>query len=73
MTMHGHSAGLTRVGDRVVLERCGDRYSSIMPGTEGTVDFVDDVGTVHVTWDDGRRLGLIAGEDRWRVLPTVES
>lgn len=30
---------------------------------------VDDVGTVHVAWDNGSTLGLIPGIDQWEYLP----
>lgn len=32
-------------------------------GTEGTVFSVDDMGTVHVRWDNGSTLGAVFGED----------
>jgi len=35
----------------------------ISDGTEGSVIHVDDIGTVHCHFDDGRVLGLIPGED----------
>jgi len=38
------------------------------PGTEGTVTHVDDMGTVHVTWDTGSGLGLIPEVDLFTVL-----
>ena len=57
------------VGRRVRLVATSDAYTSLRSGSEGTVTLVDDIGTVHVKWDDGSRLGLIAGEDRWTVLP----
>jgi hypothetical protein len=37
-------------------------------GTEGTVNHVDDVGTIHVTWDNGRLLGLVPGEDKYELI-----
>ena len=37
-------------------------------GTEGTVLFVDDIGTVHVKWDTGSSLGLVYGEDEWATI-----
>lgn len=55
-------------GDRVELIKLRDKYTTIPPGTKGTVDFIDGVGTVHVTWDNGSNLGLIQGEDEWKTL-----
>lgn len=47
------------VGRRVKLVRCTDEYTRLAPGAEGTVTFVDSMGTVHVRWDDGSQLGLV--------------
>ena len=46
-----------------------DPYAPIAPGTEGEVDFVDDIGTIHMKWDNGRALGIVPGEDSFSVLP----
>jgi hypothetical protein len=62
-----------RPGDRVRFVSTTDAWSRMKPGTRGTVTFVDDLGTVHVKWDDGGTLGLIAGEDRWETLTGAES
>jgi len=50
-------------GDRVVCYDMTDPYVPIQYGTEGTVMFVDDIGTIHVLWDNGRTIGLVYGED----------
>lgn len=52
-------------GRRVKLVRCSDPYTLIKPGDLGTVSMLDDMGTLHVKWDNGSNLGLIEGEDRW--------
>jgi hypothetical protein len=57
------------VGRRVRLIRCSDRFTRIEPGEEGTIVNVDDIGTTHVTWDNGVRLGLVPDQDEWEVLP----
>lgn len=37
-------------------------------GTLGTVTHVDDMGTIHVKWDNGRILGLVPEEDRYMFV-----
>jgi hypothetical protein len=56
-------------GKRIQLVKCTDEYTSLPQGTKGTVSLVDDVGTVHVKWDNGSYLGLCydAG-DRWFIV-----
>lgn len=56
------------VGTRIKLISMEDLYHPIEPNATGTVQIVDDVGTIHVNWDNGRRLGLIYGEDSFAVI-----
>ena len=56
-------------GTRVRLTEMRDSYAPVPPGTEGTVDFVDDAGQLQMQWDNGRTLALIPGEDRFSVIP----
>ena len=59
-----------RVGKRVEFVSSGDEYTRIKPGTQGTVRLVDDMGTIHVKWDDGSSLGMIqSAGDRFHWLP----
>ncbi len=44
-------------GSRIELVSMDDPYSKLKVGDKGTVKFVDDVGTVHITWDNGSSLG----------------
>lgn len=48
-------------GDRVRFLGFGepDPCSCLRVGAKGTVSTVDDLGTVHVDWDDGGRLGMV--------------
>ena len=55
-------------GTRIRLNSMEDPYAHIAPGTEGTVNFVDDIGTLHCTFDNGRTLGVVPGEDGFSVL-----
>ena len=55
-------------GSRIVLDYMGDDPRPIEPGTKGTVRMVDDIGTVHCDFDNGRRLGLVPGEDAFHAI-----
>lgn len=59
-------------GTRVYLNCMGDDPRPLPPGSKGTVSNVDDMGTVHVNWDNGRALGLVPGEDSFRPLTEEE-
>lgn len=50
-------------GTRIELVSMDDPYSKLKPGDQGTVDFVDDVGTIFCTWDKGSTLGVAYGVD----------
>ena len=45
------------MGTRVELVSMDDPYTKLKPGDKGRVDFIDDGGTVHISWDSGSRLG----------------
>lgn len=50
-------------GTRITLIKMDDPYTTLKPGDKGTVDYIDDIGTIHVNWDKGSSLGLVYGED----------
>lgn len=51
------------IDSRIMMVYSADPFAPIEGGTEGTVSSVDDIGTIHVNWDNGRCLGVILGED----------
>ena len=55
-------------GTHVELISMDDPYSKLKPGDKGRVDFVDDGGTIHITWDSGSRLGAVYGVDHVRKI-----
>jgi hypothetical protein len=55
-------------GKRIELISTSDPYTELKPGDRGNVDFVDDMGTIHVTWDNGSTLGLVPGEDLYQFV-----
>ena len=56
-------------GTRIRLNSVSDLYAPLEPGTEGSVEMVDDAGQLLMKWDNGRTLALIPGEDSFSVLP----
>lgn len=59
-------------GTRILLNNMNDPYAPIPSGTRGTVDFVDDVGQIHMKWDNGRTLAIVPSEDDFRKLTEEE-
>ena len=59
-------------GTRIVLNSMGNDPRPVESGTRGTVAVVDDIGTVHCNFDNGRSVGLIEGEDDFRTLTAQE-
>lgn len=37
-------------------------------GSKGTIDFIDEVGTIYMKWDNGSSLKLIAGVDEFEII-----
>ena len=58
----------TYCGKRVKLIRMTDPLAPLPPGSLGLVDRIDDAGTLHMAWDNGRTLGLIVGEDEFELV-----
>lgn len=50
-----------------LINMVGEKLPS---GLRGQVSHVDDIGTVHVQWDNGSRLGLV-GEDAFSIIKDI--
>ena len=59
-------------GTRLMLLSMEDPYAPVESGTRGTVKTVDDMGQIHMLWDNGRTLALVPGEDSFRTLTESE-
>ena len=56
-------------GCRVELVKMDDPYNrKLVPGCRGTVTGVDDIGSIHVSWDCGSSLAVAYGEDECKVV-----
>lgn len=45
-----------------------DEYSPVPTGTHGVVNSVDDIGSIHVNWENGSTLALIEEVDRFKII-----
>ena len=41
---------------------------AVEAGTTGSINYIDEAGTLHMKWDNGRTLGLILGIDQFEVI-----
>ena len=58
-------------GTRIQLIHMEDQWA-VPSGTRGTVEFVDDQGQIHPTWDNGRSLAIVPQVDQFRKLTQQE-
>lgn len=55
-------------GKRVELIRMEDPYTDLKPGSLGTIQGKDDMGNIHVKWDNGSKLSLVPEIDEYKIL-----
>lgn len=51
------------IGSRVMMVYSADPLTPIDGGIEGIVSSVDNIGTIHIDWDNGSYFGVILGEN----------
>ena len=59
-------------GTRIQLLHMANEKYPVEDGMYGTVDHVDDTGTLHCIFDDGRQLGVLVGIDSFRKVSPDE-
>lgn len=62
-----HLKDTYKPGTRIRLIHMNDSQAP-MDGAEGSVVHVDDIGTIHMRWDNGSSLGLVYGEDSFEIV-----
>lgn len=63
---------MAKIGMRIRMLNMDDEQDPIDDGLEGTIVAIDDLGTLHVKWDDGRKLGVIPNIDEYQLLPSED-
>ena len=58
-------------GTKVELIRMDD-IQALPKGTKGVVVAVDDIGTIHVDWENGSSLGIVYGEDSCKIIEETD-
>lgn len=55
-------------GTRIELIHINDDFCKLAKGDRGTVECVDDIGQIHVQFDNSIRIGLNKEEDIFLVI-----
>lgn len=55
------------IGAKVELIKMDDVQAPPV-GTTCVVEFIDDIGTIHVKWENTSSLGVVYGEDLCKVI-----
>lgn len=62
---------MKKIKGRVELIKMDDKYTNLKKGDKGDLQFIDDIGQIHVKWDNGSTLALIPGIDKF-IMKTDE-
>ena len=54
-------------GTKIELIKMYD-LQALPAGTKGFIDFVDDLGTLHMIWENKSTIGLVVGVDEFKVI-----
>jgi hypothetical protein len=58
-----------KIGDRVELLEMEDTMTSLTKGSQGTVKKIEeDEELIWVDWDNGEKLALLMGIDKFKVI-----
>ncbi len=59
----------TKVGDRVEITEMNDTWSKLEKGSKGTVSKIEeDQDLIWVDWDNGEKLALLDGIDKFKIV-----
>jgi hypothetical protein len=50
------------------MQSDGKPEKDMLKGLQGKVDYIDDIGQLHMNWNSGRSLALIPGVDSFKKV-----
>ena len=56
------------IGTKIQLISMRDEKYSVIPGTVGEVTHIDDMGSIHMKWENGSSLAIIPEVDSFKVV-----
>ncbi len=57
----------TFIGRKVIIDFMDDK-NGVPEGTTGLITNVDDMGQIHVKWENGSTLAIVPETDRFRLI-----
>jgi hypothetical protein len=58
-----------KIGNRIQLIETDDTWSNLQKGSKGTVvEIEEDQDLIWVQWDNGEKLALIMGIDKFKLI-----
>lgn len=55
-------------GTKIQLISMRDEKHPVLPGTIGEVTHIDDMGSIHMKWENGSSLALIPEVDSFKIV-----
>ena len=60
------------IGTKLQMITMRNEKYPVPPGTIGEVTHIDDLGSIHMKWQNGSSLAIIPEVDSFRVAPAAE-
>lgn len=55
-------------GQKLELINLYSSFNVLLPGTKGMIEFIDDLGNIHVIWEHKRNIQLVVGIDEFKII-----
>lgn len=55
-------------GQKLELINLYSSFNVLFPGTKGMIEFIDDLGNIHVIWEHKKNIQLVVGIDEFKII-----